>query len=130
MKLTKSHLKEIIKEVIKEEDTVSMDKLIRDRIKNLHRQELGWAVRSPSERDYRYEKYIESLITKVTGGIATKRGIQMAMKQLDKAWTKEFAQLSDPKDWYLYKSQGKTLPKWEPHAERFILALATIATAE
>ena len=96
MKLTKSQLTQIIREVINEEDTISMDKLIGDRIMNMNPAHFQFLFYPPKPRDSAYYEQVKKLLVKVTGGIATSAGLQKAIKKHDTLWAQIFGGLAEP----------------------------------
>ena len=127
MKLTKSHLKEIIKEVIKEEAvaTVSLKKLIGDRVANLKANDLYGLTTALSQAGDPgdTEDYIRGILKKVAV-TATPGGIQRAMKQFDDLYGKIMGPLDDPDYGFAHLPAEKV----KAAARKLILRLATIAT--
>ena len=132
MKLTKSHLKEIIREVIKEEDE-SSQKTIQTNVENLNYNDLRRLTLSLTTQDPAdFEPYMKGLIKKVAV-TATPDGIKRAMKQLDKLYDQIMGPLDDPEMGFPTASRtpyaSKPSPKVLAAAKKLVLKLATIATA-
>ena len=126
MKLTKSQLTQIIREVINEEDTISMDKLIGDRIMNMNPAHFQFLFYPPKPRDSAYYEQVKKLLVKVTGGLATSAGLQKAIKKHDTLWDQIFGRLAEPTEWERERHpRGR-----EVHAMVLMQKLATIAVGK
>jgi hypothetical protein len=129
MKLTKSHLKEIIREVIKEEtvDTVSLKKLIGARIEKLNANDLRGLTQALSQGGDPgdTEDYMRDLLKKVAV-TATPGGIQRAMSQFDNLYNQIMGPLDDPDYGFILLPAAKV----KAAAKKLILRLATIAVGK
>jgi hypothetical protein len=130
MKLTKSELTQIIREIINEEavDSGSLQKHIEDSVAKLNANDLRGLSKALSQGGDPGddEMYVTKLLKKVTGGNATPVGIKKAMKQFDNLYFKIMGPLDNP-DYGFMLLPGE---KVREAAKKLILKLATIAVGK
>ena len=126
MKLTKPQLTQIIRGVINEEaDTISMDKLIHDRVMNMNPAHFEFLFYPPKPRNSAYYEQVKKLLVKVTGGIATSAGLQKAIKKHDTLWDQVFGRLAEPTSDEDRRPKGRVI-----YGKVLLHKLATIAVGK
>ena len=128
MKLTKPQLTQIIREVINEEaDTISLKKLIGDRVEKLTANDLRWLTKALSQGGDPgdTEEGVEKLLKKVAA-TATPGGIQKAMNQFDNLYEKIMGPLDDPDYGFILLPASKV----KAAAKKLVLRLAYIAVGK
>lgn len=129
MKLTKPQLTQIIREIIKEEalDTVSLKKIIGDRVEKLSANDLRYLTKALSQGGDPgdIEDGVTALLKKVAA-TATPGGIQKAMKQFDNFYEKIMGPLDDPDYGFVLLPASKV----KAAAKTLVLRLAYIAVGK